>query len=110
MQSRFCKVDSGCNFAIKPEKKKSGWEADQQITLKAIAEETGFTVATVSRALSGKDRLAPATRAKVREAAERLGYRPDPMLSRLAAYRSATGGDSGDCGVITFWDAISNMA
>ncbi len=59
-------------------------------TLRDIAEATGLTVATVSRALSGKDQIAQGTRRRVREAAERLGYHPDPALSRLAAWRWGT--------------------
>lgn len=58
-----------------------------KITLKDIARETGYTVATVSRALSGKDQIAASTREKVQAAAKRLGYQPDPALARLAAWR-----------------------
>lgn len=58
-----------------------------RVTMKDLARETGLTVATVSRALSGKDQIADATRGRVRDAAERLGYEPDPALSRLAAWR-----------------------
>lgn len=59
----------------------------RRVTLKDLAAETGLTVATVSRALSGKDQIAAGTRARVREAAERLGYHPDPALAQLAAWR-----------------------
>lgn len=55
--------------------------------MKDLAEETGLTVATVSRALAGKGQLSAATRRTVREAAERLNYEPDPALGRLAAWR-----------------------
>ncbi len=43
-------------------------------TLAQLAEATGLSVATVSRALGGRGELAPATRARVIEAARRLGY------------------------------------
>lgn len=73
-----------------------------KITLKDIARETGFTVATVSRALSGKDKISQQTRVAIRMTAKRLGYRPDPALSRLAAWR--WGGEPPDAdGVTLAW-------
>jgi len=57
------------------------------VTLKEIARETGYSVATVSRALSGKSRISQSTREKVRAAAKKMGYQPDPALSRLTAIR-----------------------
>ena len=56
-------------------------------TLKDIAQDAGCTNATVSLALRGSPRISPETRARVREIALRLDYRPDPMLSALAAHR-----------------------
>jgi DNA-binding LacI/PurR family transcriptional regulator len=44
------------------------------VTIKDIAEETGLSPATVARALGDNGPARPETRAKVREAAERLGY------------------------------------
>ena len=44
------------------------------VTIKDIAEATGLSPATVARALGDTDSGRPETRAKVREAAERLGY------------------------------------
>lgn len=46
-----------------------------KITLGVIAAETGLSKYAVSRALSGKSGVSEATRARVVEAAERLGYR-----------------------------------
>ncbi|NKX45645.1 LacI family transcriptional regulator [Roseicyclus persicicus] len=57
-------------------------------TLRTVAQATGFAVATVSRALSGDPRIAAATRAKVAEAAERLGYVPDRAARRLRTGRT----------------------
>lgn len=59
----------------------------RRVTMKDLAHETGLTVATVSRALSGKDKINAKTRERVREAAQRLQYQPDPALARLAAWR-----------------------
>ncbi len=55
------------------------------ITLKDLAKECGVTPTTVSLALRNHPRISDATKEKVREAAERLGYRRHPMLSALMA-------------------------
>lgn len=50
-----------------------------------IAKLTGFSHATVSRALAGSRLISEETRRKVVEAAERLGYRPNAVVSNLMA-------------------------
>ncbi len=57
-------------------------------TLKEIGAELGLSVATVSRALNGFPEVNKATREKVREAAARLGYRPNRIAQRLVTGRS----------------------
>lgn len=57
-------------------------------TLKDIAKKTRLSLSAVSLALRKPDALPPATVARVRRAADALGYTPDPALSALAAYRS----------------------
>ncbi len=52
-------------------------------TLKTIAQETGLAVATVSRALSDAPDIGEATKARVRAAAMKLGYRPNRAGVRL---------------------------
>lgn len=52
-------------------------------TLKTIAAETGFAVATVSRALKDASDIGEGTKQLVREAAQRLGYRPNRAGVRL---------------------------
>ncbi len=52
-------------------------------TLKTIAAETGFAVATVSRALKDAPDIGEETKRRVREAAARLGYRPNRAGVRL---------------------------
>ncbi len=52
-------------------------------TLKTIAAETGLAVATVSRALKDAPDIGEATKQRVREAAARLGYRPNRAGVRL---------------------------
>ncbi len=52
-------------------------------TLKTLAAETGFAIATVSRALKDAPDIGEGTKRRVREAAERLGYRPNRAGVRL---------------------------
>lgn len=53
------------------------------VTLKDISKATGVSVTQVSRALGGHDDVNEATRARVREAATRLGYRPNAIAKGL---------------------------
>jgi len=62
--------------------------SEPRITLLDIAKKLGVSNATVSLALNGHPRISIATRQKVIDMAEELGYRPDPMLSALAKHRS----------------------
>ncbi|HEX2133824.1 MAG TPA: LacI family DNA-binding transcriptional regulator [Actinophytocola sp.] len=55
----------------------------RRVTLKDIAKSLGVSVNTVSRALTGKDSVGEATRARIKAEAERLGYVPNPMARSL---------------------------
>ncbi|WUH93781.1 LacI family DNA-binding transcriptional regulator [Streptomyces sp. NBC_00433] len=44
-----------------------------RVTIRAIADEAGVSIATVSRVINGRAPVAPATQEMVRQAAERLG-------------------------------------
>jgi len=57
-----------------------------RVTVRAIAAETGLSIATVSRVLNGGDNVAPDTRDRVRRVVERLGDRA-PQPRREAAAR-----------------------
>ena len=59
-------------------------------TLRGLARELGLSVGTVSRALNGYRDISPVTRERVREAAERAGYDPDPIARRLATGSAET--------------------
>jgi LacI family transcriptional regulator len=63
-----------------------------QVSLRAIAQETGVSIATVSRVLRGQDECRTDTRARVLAAAERLGYRPNLLVHALQTGRSRTVG------------------
>ncbi len=56
-------------------------------TLKDVADAAGVHRATASRALNNDPRITEATRLRVLEAAEALGYRVDPLVSLLMSHR-----------------------
>ena len=56
-------------------------------TQKQIAVEAGVHYSVVCRALQNHPSIPERTRERIRAIAEKIGYRPDPMLSALAAYR-----------------------
>lgn len=62
-----------------------------RVSLDEVARAVGVSKATVCRALLGRSRVSEETRAKVKAAAEKLGYRPDPALSALTKHRWAVG-------------------
>ena len=57
-------------------------------SLKDLARECGVSVATVSKALNGQHDISDATRARVREAAERLGYVPNMAARSMKTNRT----------------------
>ncbi len=59
------------------------------VTQADIARAAGVTTATVSMALRNHAAIPEATRARIRAVADRLGYRPDPQLSKLMSYMRA---------------------
>jgi LacI family transcriptional regulator len=54
-----------------------------------VARAAGVHQTTVSLALRNDSRLPEQTRKRVREIAEKIGYRPDPMLAALNFYRAS---------------------
>jgi len=63
--------------------------AAQHVTLRDIADESGVSVMTVSRALRNHPNLSVQTRDRILQVAERMDYRPNPMVSALMKYRGA---------------------
>ena len=55
-----------------------------------LAKECGVSIATVSRALNGREEVAQDTRVAVLKAARRLGYRPHPTARGLKLKRTRT--------------------
>jgi LacI family transcriptional regulator len=58
------------------------------VTLRDVAQHAGVSHMTVSRVLRGVAGVSEVTRDKVQAAIRQTGYKPDPMLSALAAYRT----------------------
>lgn len=61
-------------------------------TLNDVAQSAGVSIATASKALNGREDVAPATRARVLEAAAALSFTPNPMARGLLAGRTGTVG------------------
>ncbi|MER7029110.1 MULTISPECIES: LacI family DNA-binding transcriptional regulator [Streptomyces] len=59
-----------------------------RVRLVDVAREAGLSKTTVSAALNGTGRLSPAVREKAREAARRMGYRPNATARQLRAGRA----------------------
>jgi DNA-binding LacI/PurR family transcriptional regulator len=69
----------------------SGWARRRRpVTIKDVAQLSGVSAATVTRALQGHPRVLPATRARVEDAARKLGYRPDHAARTLVTGVSRT--------------------
>ena len=60
----------------------------RKITIADVAEAAGVSRQTVSRVLNAKGEISAATRERVRQVIERLGYRPHVMASGLAGGRA----------------------
>ena len=60
----------------------------QRVTLRQIAEETGYAVITVSKALRGERDIAEATKRAIREKAREMGYVQNAAASMLRTGRS----------------------
>ncbi|NAZ37816.1 LacI family DNA-binding transcriptional regulator [Rubellimicrobium sp. CFH 75288] len=62
-------------------------DAARPLTLRDVSEASGVSEMTVSRVLRGLGDVSPATRARVQEAAARLGYVPNRIAGALASSR-----------------------
>ncbi len=62
----------------------------RRVTQTDIAKEVGVSHVTVSLALRHHRSIPASTRERIQAAADRLGYRPDPVLSALNTYRLAS--------------------
>ncbi|MEU6247963.1 LacI family DNA-binding transcriptional regulator [Glycomyces sp. NPDC047010] len=62
----------------------------RRVTIEDIAKEAGVSRQTVTRAMNGMPRISEATRARVLEVSERLGYRPSRFAANLARSAKTT--------------------
>ncbi|TJW17506.1 MAG: LacI family transcriptional regulator [Mesorhizobium sp.] len=62
------------------------------VTLREVAATAGVSVATASKALNGQGRMTAETRERIRETAQRLGFRPNSLAQSLLRRRSFTVG------------------
>jgi len=62
--------------------------AVEQVTLRRVAETAGVSPMTVSNVIRGRGRVSAETGARVREVAERLGYRPNRSARSVRAGRT----------------------
>lgn len=60
------------------------------VTLTDVARLAGVSVATASKALNGRDEVAPATRGRVLAAAEKLSFEPNALARGLISGRTRT--------------------
>ena len=59
-----------------------------RVTIKQVAQAAKVHYSTVSKALSGRGRIPAATRERIRQIAEQIGYQPDPVMQSLSAQRN----------------------
>jgi LacI family transcriptional regulator len=61
-----------------------------RVTMADVAREAGVSAMTVSRVINNKDDVSSATRGRVLEVVDRLGYRPSGIARSLATRRTGT--------------------
>lgn len=63
----------------------------RRTTIRSVAVEAGVSISTVSNVINGRyEQMAPETLDRVREAMDRLGYRPNGVAQSLVRNRTAT--------------------
>jgi LacI family transcriptional regulator len=62
--------------------------SEKRVVLKDVAAAAGVSLMTVSYALRDSNKVSAATRERVRAIAAKLGYQPDPLMTRLSSYRT----------------------
>ena len=58
------------------------------VTIKMIAKECGFSIATVSKALNGAPDISAETKETIRKVASQMGYTPNSAARMLKTSRS----------------------
>ena len=65
-------------------------ESNPRTTMQQIADKAGVSRMAVSLALRGSKKVSARTTARIREVAEELGYRPNPLISALMTHLRQT--------------------
>ncbi len=78
-----------------------------RITMTHVARRAGVHPTTVSLALRNHPSIPPSTRERIRTIADEMGYRPDPALNALTAYRHAklARRETPPLAYLTHWDS-----
>ena len=63
-----------------------------KVTIREVAKASGKSISTVSRVLTGSDRVSDETRQAVKKAIEELGYRPNQTARGLKTTSTKTVG------------------
>jgi LacI family transcriptional regulator len=79
---------------------------NKKATLSDLAKVLGLSTATVHRALYDHDSVKPGTKARVREVAESMGYRPNLAARFLKSSRSFKISINTLQGTTSFWDEV----
>ena len=77
-----------------------------RITMRVVAKEAGVATSTVSKALRSDPSISAAQCRRIQQIARELGYRPDPLVSKLMAdlHHHRRRADPLDIAWIDFWD------
>lgn len=65
---------------------------NKRVTIADVAQEANVSMMTVSRAINNKEGISEATRQRILQIAEDMGYRPSGLAQGLATKRTATVG------------------
>src|SRR6516165_8929779 len=72
-----------------PQDSKAGVETvPRRSTIRDVARSAGVGIGTISRVLNSSSQVSPETRARVKEAIRRLGFRPNAQARRILKRRS----------------------
>ncbi|KQQ94315.1 LacI family transcriptional regulator [Leifsonia sp. Leaf325] len=72
--------------------REAGGSAGRASTLSDVAKLAGVSIATASKAINGRDQVAPATRQRVMAAAEKISFTPNELARGLINGRTGTVG------------------
>lgn len=67
-----------------------GKSSEQRVGISDVAREAGVSKSAVSFAFNSPDRLATETATRIRDVADRMGYRPHPVARMLSAGQTTT--------------------